>query len=296
MSSAKSRLPGFLVVGMATIDTFLELDGSHGGNESVAVVRSSARRHGGKGYLVANAIRQTTQTEVILVSEVAARGSEFLSGNVRSPGLLPTIDHDSLVWIVTGTDGDQRTYVKQGRRCAGVPDLQHHIRSFLTNQAWVYVSAERADILRAFVAVHRAAKPDPPVLAVNPCVPLQDILADDADSLRYLVANADIMVLNEDESLRLRASVPDATPKRSTVVVVTDGAAGGRYSTDAGRRWSSFAAELVSDGGLSAAGAGDMFNGCLVAHLADRMPVRESIGHASAAAAAYVRELRRALR
>jgi sugar/nucleoside kinase (ribokinase family) len=278
---------------MCTVDTFLETERSDGEDEAVLIVPGATDRLGGKGYLTATAIEATAAGTILLFAEIAANGSEFED---KWKGLIPTLNRDNRIWVITASDRTQRTYVRPGRRASNVELDEEALKLQIAGSDLLYISAEHIDIVRTVVQAWHTADARPPI-ALNPCIPFQDRMEKQPWLLQDLLVSSEFVLMNEFESDRLaNAGWPASRFRTAELVVITSGEAGGRYSTDGGKAWTHFHATPVPRAGVTAAGAGDVFNGTLLARLVVGGTVPAAIGAAADAAAAHILSLRTELR
>ncbi|MFB9238165.1 PfkB family carbohydrate kinase [Plantactinospora siamensis] len=282
-----------LIVGMATHDTFLELTQPHGGHESVIPVVTSTERLGGKGLLAARAFDSVAPGRCSLLAEVATAGSMFKGLPYGRAALLETREKDARVWVITGSDGDQRTFIQRSHRTLDREEFAKRVIDALLPASWVYVSAEDLDIIQAVdVFLSHTPARTPPRLILNPCTPLLDILADDPSLLERLFKTAELILLNRHEHRALRVRLGPRLYEMASAVVITNGKRGGSFSVDGGRTWTSFRAYPTSKPRATAAGAGDIFNGSFMGCLALGLDIKQAVLRAARAATEYIDDLR----
>lgn len=270
---------------MCTDDTFLELSDTYGDDESLLVVKGEASRVGGKGFLVAQAMRRLGPISVDLVAEVASDGSAFSMDHDRM--LRRVLERDHRVWVVTSPDSVQRTFVRPGRRVrdSGFDSPGVHIEP----SALLYLSAEDIDLVRAIVRAWTSAGSLSP-LALNPCVAFLDRLTGHEELLRELLRAASYVLLNEHEHQRLMDE-GHRYPSHG-LIVVTEGARGGRYLRPDGTHWERFDGVICTVEGLTSAGSGDVFNGVLLGSRLLKVPLERALRRAARAASDHVAQLR----
>ena len=253
---------------MASIDTALVVADPSYEHDAVLMVSDVVVSLGGKGLIAALAIAN----EGVSLAPLAQVGTEsriveLLPSGLKRDWLIPTQTRDSRIWLTMGGADRVTAWVAAGRRVENDPGLGAVARRYVDTIDALYLAFESLSLVHAaFLAATASSKPT----AINLSTPLLDAIgAHDPSLLTVLAAGADLVICNESESkTALKMLGCDAWSeiiKQDTAVVVTEGAAGGRFTASRGATWSRYAAVAPREL-RSVVGAGDTFTGALIAN------------------------------
>jgi sugar/nucleoside kinase (ribokinase family) len=279
-------------LGMATLDTLLFTREAAFQDKAVTAVEEAVVTPGGKG-IVAAAAMQRAGAEVLPFSLMGRESelAELLPEEISSRFQLPLLDADSRTWITVSEAQEVVTFVSRGRLEGDARGAAAAVHDFVAEVDALYLTLEHPTILRA--ALDEASRRRIPI-ALNTTLPLiNTLLEEDDDLLVQLVASSEVILCNEiEEPLLLQAlnvgtwRQVQAPPLRE--VVITTGAAGGRFGPAPFDQWDHFPATPVKEP-LCVVGAGDTFNGAyLVARWVGGASPSESCRRGAALAALKV--------
>jgi len=275
-------------VGMSSIDTalFVPADLTHEA-ESVHMVDDVAVSLGGKGLIAAIAMSH----EGVNIAPLALVGHNSrippsIPDAISTDWLVPAQTDDSQIWLTIGDSHRVAAFVATGHCSLSDAELDALGAKYAQSVDALYLSFEAVPLLRgAFTAAISREIP----VAVNLSRPLIDTLvARDRGLLHELVAEADLILCNADESTRVLHALTVPTWSdvvgRNTSLVITEGDAGGMVHTPSDSEWKRYKpvkASMVK----SVVGAGDTFNGALLAaHWTQGLSIIESCKPAAALA------------
>jgi fructose-1-phosphate kinase PfkB-like protein len=255
-------------VGMASIDTALVVTDPSYEHDAVLTVNDVVVSLGGKGLIAALAIAE----EGVALAPLSQVGTESRIVELLPPGLkgdwlIPTQAQDSRIWLTMGGAHRVTAWVAAGRQVKTDPGLRSIARRYVDTIDAVYLAFESIPLVHAaFLAATASSKPT----AINLSTPLLDAInAHDPSLLTVLATGANLVICNESESrTALKMLGQDSWSeivKPDTVVVVTEGDAGGRFAASRGATWSRYAAVAPHEI-RSVVGAGDTFTGALIAN------------------------------
>lgn len=194
-------------------------------------------------------------------------------------------------WIVVRDARGLHTFIS----LASVSKRSPKLDPFLAAIDYLYISYEDVSILKRLLADLGRPGCRPSVLALNATAPLILELTEKwPEGLLKLLEHATVVLLNEGEE-RLLFEALGANSWNQVVgpddreVVVTQGAAGGRWLAPGSGDWRRFNANVVAMP-VCLVGAGDTFNGAyLVARWLDAKDIGESCAEAATLAALKIR-------
>jgi sugar/nucleoside kinase (ribokinase family) len=258
-------------LGMATLDTLLFTPVHWLEHDAVTPVEEVVLSAGGKGIVSADAVRRTGLTAVpyALIGASSELPSKLDSFDRRY--LIPALADDNRTWITISEAQRVVTFVSHGRLLNGRERAAvEQVDAFLDEIDALYVTVEHPALLRD--AIRKATMRQLPVI-LNPSVPMVERLRrEDPALFSELVAQSSTIVCNDWEApmaLRLLGAKAweEVGESRLEEVVITSGAAGGRFGRRPFERWERFEATPVEQ--LECVvGAGDTFTG---AYLANRL-------------------------
>ncbi len=264
-------------LGMATLDTLLFTPVHWLEHDAVTPIEEVVLSAGGKGIVSADAVGRAGLTAVpyALIGTSSELAPKLDSLDRRY--LIPALAEDNRTWITISEAQRVVTFVSHGRllddrASAAVERLD----ALLDEIDALYVTVEHPTLLQA--AVSEATSRRLPVI-LNPSVPMIDRLhKEDRDLFSELVMGSSTIVCNDWEAPRALRLLGVKTweeigESRLEEVVITSGAAGGRFSERPFERWERFEATPVQQ--LECVvGAGDTFTG---AYLASRLMGRSML-------------------
>lgn len=252
------------VLGMATVDTLLSADVPAYRHDAVTLLNRVTSGIGGKGMVTAIAAHHGG-ADVAPCALVGRRSSIAAEVTPIFPThfLLPALQDDHRIWIVISGEHEVVTFVHatvppRGRLAA----IEADATSFTEAVDVLYVSMEHPALVET--GVRTAAARGIPVV-INLCEPLLSGLT---SAVPELVRRSSAILCNEAESRSALATLGaaawsnvDAPELRE--VVITGGAAGGRWSCRPFDRWARY--EACPTRIACVVGAGDTFNGAYLA-------------------------------
>jgi sugar/nucleoside kinase (ribokinase family) len=275
---------------MATQDTLLFASQAVFEEEAVTHIDEVVVSKGGKGLVAAIAMRKSGADVLpfALVGPRSSLPSQF--GDVLDvTHLHEMLDRDSRTWISISGGDKMITFVALGSMST-LDGLAARVDQFVAGVDLLYVTAEHPALLRA--VYERAASHDVQI-ALNPSLPMLDLLADtDPELLPALISRSSTILCNDWEAPKLLAAVgadrwSELGLPASAEAVVTSGAAGGSYAETPFELWSRFEATPAEV--RCVVGAGDTFNGAyLTARFNDGCSMEESCRRAADLAALKV--------
>jgi sugar/nucleoside kinase (ribokinase family) len=256
---------------MATLDTLLFTPAHLLEHDVVIPIDDVVVTPGGKGIVSADAVGRTGLTAIPYA--LVGASSELLRGLSGLDGryLLPALTEDNRTWITISEAQRVVTFVSHGHLSKSTEAVAvDPVGAFMDEIDALYITVEHPRLLR--VALRDATSRGLPMI-LNPSTPLIDRLAaEDPTLFSELVTKSSTIVCNDWEAPRaLRIlgvrSWEEIREASLEEIVITSGAAGGRFSERPFVRWERF--EATPAGRLECVvGAGDTFTG---AYLASRL-------------------------
>jgi len=285
-------------LGMATLDTLLFTGQPVYDHEAVTPVDEDVISGGGKGIVCAIAMQRAGA----LVSSFALVGTNselagHLPATLDRQYLLPLLDTDNKTWIMVSAAHKVVTFVARGLVRDRGRALEA-VSEFVANVDALYVTIENSAVLRRALQV--AAEREIAV-ALNPSLPfVEAIHHEDPDLLSTAVSQSSLILCNDWEAPRFLRSAgvyswDQLEAPQLEEVVVTGGAAGGKFSNAPFKDWEEYAATPVREV-RCVVGAGDTFNGAyLTARLVHGLSPEDACRQAADLAAIKVAQKSSAL-
>jgi sugar/nucleoside kinase (ribokinase family) len=287
---------GIGVVGMLTIDHLLFTQrplaaGYDDGHEGLSWVTDSLTCVGGKGGVPAMYFHEES-VDFSLTCLTGRPGGlgELLPLGFPTEFIVPGLDKTHEVWATIDAADGVHSYVYLGSADISPRALSDVAARLASSADIFYLSCEDSRLLAAIL--HQLPVVGKPVVT-NLSLPLM-LVVEEANivRIRSIVDVSDCLIMNEREAaqaLRLLELRDWTDLGRSMEIVITNGADGGRFSSDELQRWYQYHAVRVS-GVACEIGAGDTFAAAYVrARFVDRLAQADSCDYAAKAAAAKLR-------
>ncbi len=280
-------------IGTGSIDTTFFVNSGSYDHESVTIINEVVVSVGGKGLVTAiGMLDQGVDVEPLSLVGKNSQISDMLASRLGRAWLVPALDLDTRIWLSVADAHDVATWVSFGSSSRTEQELAEIGAEYARRSDALYLSIEETPLLHGALL---AARSDATPLAVNLSRPLIDrLVRDDLSLFTSLIDSAAILLCSADESARILSSLSVSdwrdVARQDAEVVVTCGSDGGEFLPAGSRHWGHY--EAVAPAAVrSVVGAGDTFNGALLAARWGRgHSLSESCVVAAAAAARCVSE------
>lgn len=269
---------------MATWDTVLRASKPVYVHDAVTLVEGAVTCPGGKGVVTAIAAHHGG-AQVVPCSLVGRRSTiaAQLAPVFTTDHLLPALEEDHRIWIISSGAHEVVTFARWVASDVDSSGIDTAAAMFIREIDLLYISMEHPALVDA--ALRYATAAELPIVS-NLCAPL---IALCRPSLPGIVRCSGTAICNESEAADALAALGveswgSADAPELQEVVVTAGAAGGRWSRRPFEHWTSYSP--IPTEPVCVVGAGDTFNGqFLVSRFIEGQPADEAC-HAAAHRAA----------